>query len=172
MLRKYLLSVIMIVGVIVAPGQGLDAQIKPLATAAGWSAFGGTATGGQALCGVKTESNDAWFSLKYFARQPDMIVQLSDRAWRVRVGDRTRIVMQFDNNQPWRAIATDFLMNNGRGATEFRVAARDIGLWLRQFRAGRMLRLQFPGTNIPPWSIGLTGSDHIATSMQGCISKL
>ncbi len=153
-------------------GLPASAEVVTIKRAGGWEAFGGRATDGRKLCGVMASGGGRWFSIKYFQGDSNLTVQLSKDTWTVRNGTSIKVVMQFDDESPWRANATAFHMNSGDGALEFTVASDDVRQWINEFRASYTLYVRFPESDVEDWQADLTGTPEIADAMGECLTYM
>jgi hypothetical protein len=153
-----------------APSQG-KSDIKTLVKARGWEAFGGTASGGKAVCGVSIEGRKSWFSLKYFKGDKYLTVQLGDSEWSAKPGDKVTVSMRFDDGKPWRAEATAFKLDK-EIALEFNVDADNVGDWMTDFKDSDKLRIVFVDTKVPAWTADLDGTKEVGEAMEDCVEAM
>ena len=132
-----------------------------------WAVHGGTTTTGRRTCGVvATLPGDRLFVIQYLAGDDALLVRASRRSWSiprdVRVEVRTEI-----GALSWRAIAeprTD--------EVRWLITADTMREWERAFRAGSVMRLEFPAGSEQPWIISLTGSNRAIITLGACIRAL
>jgi hypothetical protein len=146
-------------------------EIKTLAKAGGWEAFGGVTGGGQAVCGLSIETRKSWFSLKYFKGDKFLTVQLGDSEWSAKPGDKVTVSMRFDDGKPWRAEATAFKLDE-ETALEFNVDADNVGDWMTDFKDSDKLRIVFVDTKVPSWTADLDGTREVGEAMEDCVEAM
>ncbi len=150
-------------------GSPADAKVVTLRQVGGWTAFGGLSENGRKLCGVSASGGGRWFSIKYFEGDSHLTIHLSKDTWKVRNGIQIDLVMQFDNESPWRASATTFHMNDGDAALEFTIGIKQIKQWISEFRDSYVLYIRFPNSSVEDWKADLTGTQQIADTMSQCL---
>ena len=154
-----------------APAAQDKSDVKVVARAGGWEAFGGITSNGQAVCGVSIEGRESWFSLKYFKGDKFLTVQLGDSEWRGEAGDKVTVSMRFDDGKPWRAEATAFKLDK-ETALEFTVDADNAGDWMTDFKDSDKLRIVFVDTKLPAWTANLKGANEVGEAMEDCLEAM
>ncbi len=144
------------------------AEVKTFAHASGWEAFGGVGDNGTAVCGLSVESDDSWFSLKYFKGSSVLTVQLSDSEWVGKVGDKVTLGMKFDDHTSWRSEATAFKLNKDI-ALEFSVSSSQVDRWMEEFKESQNLIIVFANSSVSSWHADLTGTKVIGEAMEKCV---
>lgn len=145
------------------------AAVETYATAGAWRAFGGSTERDRLVCGIATTTAGLWFGMKYFQNEEAVTVQVSNPAWVIPERGRVRVTMRIDARSPWHVVGRGFRMRDGDGAIEFRVAPREVGQWLTEFKQGRWLVLAFPDGGPPDGRVDLAGSGEIAVRFGECL---
>ena len=148
------------------------AEVVTFKRAGGWEAFGGRSNNGGKLCGMATSGGGRWFGIKYFEGAPSLTIQLSKNTWKVRPGTQIDVIMQFDNESPWKARATAFYMDYGDAALEFQINRQQLRQWINEFRESTLLYVRFPSSNVEDWQANLSGTQQIADAMGQCLQAM
>jgi hypothetical protein len=148
------------------------AEVVTFKRAGGWEAFGGHSNDSRKLCGMATSGGGRWFGIKYFEGYPSLTIQLSKNTWKVRPGAQIGVIMQFDNENLWKARATAFHMDNGDAALEFQINSQQLRQWINKFRESTILYVRFPTSNIEDWQANLSGTQQIADAMGKCLQVM
>ncbi len=150
----------------------VKADVTTFAHVGAWEAFGGLTNDGTPVCGVSAEGGGRWFGLKYFKGDDSLTIQLSKDSWKVKNGTKITVTMQIDDEDPWRASATAFHMNDGDAALQFSIGSGQLAQWMQEFRGGNTLFIRFPNDNVEDWRADLTGSDAIGDAMTRCLRAM
>ena len=148
------------------------ADTHTLARAGAWSAFGGTTTSGRPVCGMSSSSNGRYFGLKYFEGDNTLTIQLGSNTWKVKNGDKQKLVMRFDNESPWNATGTGMHFNDGDAGLEFSINRKELDEFMREFRDSNTLNITFTGSNAAAWHGSLAGTQTITSNFNNCIRTL
>ena len=148
------------------------AQTKTIVRAGTWEAFGGSTSKGAALCGMSTETNTRYFSIKRVGGSDVMSVQLGTPQWKLTDGERKQVRLAFDSKAARSSAGVGMHFDDGDPGLEFAVPAAEIEEFLREFRAGTQLTVQFPDANFPDWKVPLSGSSAVADAFQQCAKRL
>ena len=148
------------------------AEMKVIAEAGSWQAFGGAAAGGKPACGVSTTGGGKWMGVKYFKGDDTLTVQLSNTAWTVTDNDQIAVTMAFDAEMPWKARATAFHMPDKDAALEFAINADQIGTFMDEFRKSDTLVVGFPNDTVKDWQADLSGTNAVASGMIDCVREM
>jgi hypothetical protein len=148
------------------------AETNLITQAGAWQAFGGTTIGGRPLCGVSQSSNDHYFGLKYYARDPTFTIQVGAKTWRLENGAKQKLQMIMDGHAPWNVTATGMHFNDGDAGLEFSVNRAEIDQFAAEFRSSSSLRLRFAGDDAAEWSLSLAGSNAVTDAFLQCITGL
>lgn len=148
------------------------AQTRTIVRAGAWEAFSGTASKGGALCGMSTEANTRYFSIKRVGGSNALSVQLGTPQWKLTDGERKQVRLAFDSKTARSNAGVGMHFDDGDPGLEFAVPAAEIEEFLREFRAGIQLTVQFPDANFPDWKVPLSGSSAVADAFQQCAKRL
>lgn len=149
-----------------------NAETRVFARAGGWEAFGGTSNNGRAVCGISTKGTGKYFGLKYFSGGDTFTIQLGSSAWRIKNGDKQKVMLQFDRESPWNGVATGMHFSDGEAGLEFNVRRNQLDKFMREFRDASELMIKFPQSTASGWRANLKGTDTITTSLAQCIRAL
>ena len=148
------------------------AQTRTLQRAGAWEAFGGTASKGIALCGMSSEANARYFSIKRAAGSDVLSVQLGMPQGRLTDGERWQVRLAFDSKAARSAVGVGMHFDDGDAGLEFAVPAAESDEFLRAFRSGTQITVYFPDANLPEWKVPLSGSSAVADAFQQCAKRL
>lgn len=148
------------------------AQTRTLVRAGAWEAFGGTASKGLALCGMSTEANTRYFSIKRVGGNDVLSVQLGTPQWKLTDGERKQVRLAFDSKTARNSAGVGMHFDDGDPGLEFAVPAAETEEFLREFRTGTQLTVQFPDANFADWKVSLSGSSAVADAFQQCTKRL
>lgn len=148
------------------------AQTRTIVRAGTWEAFGGTTSKGIALCGMSTEANTRYFSIKRQSGSDVLSVQLGTPQWKLTDGERKQVRLAFDARTARSSAGVGIHFDDGDPGLEFAVSATEIEEFLREFRASAQLTVQFPDANFPDWKVPLSGSSAVADAFQQCVRRL
>ena len=144
------------------------AEVITTVRAGYWSAFGGTADGGAAMCGVSTiDSLGRVFLVKYFDKGPMVIVQIFKQSWQIPAKTSISMRMSMDSYSPWSG--------NGTGAgerIELPIPGQAIAEFEKEFRRASTLRVTFGGGTEPDMIESLAGSRAVDDELVRCVGKL
>ena len=161
-----------VAAVTVAVALPARAEMKVLAEAGAWQAFGGTTETGKPACGVSTTGGGKWMAVKYYKGDESLTIQLSSSAWTVTDDTTIAITMAFDEESPWSARATAFHMPDKDAALEFAIKADQIGPFMEEFRKSDTLVVGFPNDKVEDWQANLNGTNAVAAGMISCVGQI
>jgi len=148
-------------------------EVRTLAESAGWSAYRGTTSSGQRICGMAASGGGRWIGIKYFEGDSRITIQLSKDTWKVRNGLDVKVTMQFDDLDPWSATANSFHMDDGDGALQFGIGSRNIGQFAMEFVRSNTLYVRFPNQDtIGDWQVDLEGTPQVTLAWARCLKSL
>jgi hypothetical protein len=149
------------------------AQVRELAQAGGWSAYGGTSSDGRQVCGMSVSGGGRWIGIKYFEGDSNVAIQLSKSTWTVRDGLKVKVTMQFDDLSPWTARAISFHMEDGDGALQLNISSDDIGQFAQEFVRSDTLYVRFPDQDdIEDWQADLDGTPTVTRAWVRCLKHM
>jgi len=148
------------------------AEMKVLAEAGAWQAFGGATDAGKPSCGVSTSGAGKWMGVKYYKGDESLTIQLSSSAWTVTDDTTIAVTMAFDEETPWKARATAFHMPDKDAALEFAIKADQIGTFMEEFRKSDSLLVGFPNDKVADWQADLSGTNAVAAAMIACVGQI
>ena len=149
-----------------------DCQTTVFDRSGAWRAFGGKCDDGRQKCGVSTIGAGKYFSIDYFNGDNTLTVQLGSSDWRVKNGDKTRIMMQIDNGSPWRATGTGMHFSDGDAGLWFEIDRNQLDRFMDDFRAGDQLIVRFPDSDVSDWRASLSGTNRVSDSFGRCIRAI
>jgi hypothetical protein len=149
-----------------------EAETNLITQAGAWQAFGGTTTGGRPVCGVSQSSNDHYFGLKYYARDPTFTIQVGAKTWRLENGAKQKLQMIMDERPPWNVTAAGMHFNDGDAGLEFSINRAEIDQFAAEFRGSSQLRLRFTDLDAAEWSLSLAGSNAVTDAFLQCITGI
>lgn len=151
---------------------GAQADTHTLAKSGGWKAFGGTTNKGRPVCGVSHETDDSYFGLKFFSGDDTFTIQISNKDWRVKDGNKYRLVMRLDDHPDWNATSTGMHFNDGDPGLEYDIRKQELKNFVREFNTSRRLRLRFRDGDMDNWTLDLNGVDEVKAEFDACQRKL
>jgi hypothetical protein len=161
-----------IAGLWLAPGVAA-ADTAVIARSGPWQAFAGTTGDGTQVCGVSTNWTDnRYFGLKYFKGDNTLTIQLGSPQWQINDGAKQRVAMQIDHNANWTATASGMHFSKDEAGLEFEIAAKQLSIFVEQFRDGEQLYLSFPGADVADWSASLEGTQVLIGSFANCVKAM
>lgn len=146
-----------------------------LSRAGGWTAYAATSNDGLRLCGMEArgEAEGRQLHIKYFQNSPRLSFQAMRTSWNVPQGARMPVNFQIDENRPWNASASGSPGTPTTGGiVEWTIEGDSISAFERQFRAGRKLRVSFPGGSEAPWIVSLIGTNAMVSQFVGCMRSI
>ena len=143
-----------------------SAEIRTLASAGLWSAFGGAAEDQRPICGITTGGAEGRrITIAQFAGETGLVITLDKDSWAIPDGAPIDVAIQFD-----AAPATAL---NGQGAgrrVTMTMAFEPSVDLMRALRRGRQMRVHFPSGNETVWTGGLAGSSAAIDAFNTCRS--
>ncbi len=137
---------------------------RGLATSGPWSAYSGTGPDNQPLCGITNVGAEGRrIAIQQSAGETGLAVYLEKDGWVIPKGTQVDVRVQFDQNPPIAAQATGAGPRIALGMT-FEQSVP----FMRQFRAGRQIRIFFPSGNELPWTGGLNGTGRVIDAFNTC----
>jgi hypothetical protein len=149
-----------------AQGQPPAPQMRDLARAGAWTAYGGGSESGKPVCGVMVRGSDRSMHIKYFQGGNSLVVHVFKNSWRIPAGIEIPVDLSIDQNPGWRASA--LALNNGRGI-QFQIGRDSLSRFEPLFRAGNAMRLRFMEGNEQPWVAQLRGSNQVSEAFVRCM---
>lgn len=148
------------------------ADVKILASAQGWDAFGGTTTNGTAVCGISKDFKTKYFSVKLFSGRDTITMQLSNKDWPLQPKAEYDVTMTFDRNKPWRATGVGFQFNDGDMGIEYTIRRQELAEFNREFVASSAVVLHLAKPGAQSWTIDLSGVDDVRHAYVTCSNEL
>jgi hypothetical protein len=150
-----------------------EADTKQLAKAQSWEAFGGTTSGGRGVCGISASPADRYFSVKVFAGNDRITIQMGTPEWKQLPPDqKVAVTMRFDANAEWNAPATSFRFEDGDMGLQVFVNRAEMNTFSSEFRSSSKLALRFDDRRLAPWILGLEGTAVVNGAFQNCVRTL
>ncbi len=145
------------------------AEMRAIASAGAWNAYGGRTRSGEASCALATSlSGGRSIFLQLFEGERDRLVIRHVRdSWRIPDGTRIPISMQIDGFPPWAATA----LGSGNEARST-VTLASIGDFETEFRRGLTMRIVFREGNEPSWTVSLAGTNAVMNAFVACIRAI
>jgi len=81
---------------------------------------------------------------------------------------RIKVVLRFDAHKPWNATGTAFHFEDGDSGLQFNVNKSEVTQFMSEFRTSATLRLEFVGSNLADWSLGLAGTGAVSDAFLSC----
>jgi hypothetical protein len=164
MTRRILALAGLIVIAATSAAPAMETSRRGLATSGPWSAYSGTGPDSQPLCGITTVGAEGRrIAIQQTAGETGLALYLEKDSWVIPKGAEVEVRVQFDQNPPIAVQATGAGPRLAVGMT-FEQSVP----FMRQFRAGRQIRIFFPSGNELPWSGGLNGSGRIIDAFNTC----
>jgi hypothetical protein len=123
------------------------------------------------VCGVSAKEEGIYFGVKYFEAEPTFTIQLGGKNFLAEKDVKQLVLMQFDRRRPSKALGTGKRWGDDSGL-QFGVDQRQLRLFMKEFRQGRILRLRFPESRNPDWTLSLTGTSKVSEALLTCIDRL
>jgi hypothetical protein len=164
------IAVCLVVWAVLSPPMPANAEVTPILSLGGWEVFAGRSDDGRPLCGMSTQGGGRWLGIKHFKGDSTVVVQLSEATWRVADNVQVAVLMQFDNDSPWRATAASFHSSNGDGVLQFPIYRQQFVQWIEEFKKSDILYVRFPNEeNIEDWQADLSSTAQIADAWALCL---
>jgi hypothetical protein len=143
-----------------------QAQTRIIAQNNGWTAFGGTAENGAAVCGLETRDPNTGRHLlmQHLVGQEQPIVRLSRPSWNLPAGSTRPVRIVIDNRQVFDA--------TGMGAGQEMSWPLVLDRFESAFRLGATVRVEFPNGPDTPWNLSLTGTNAVMGAFMGCMRMM
>jgi len=148
------------------------ADTKELARAGAWKAFGGTSNDGTRVCGMSSSGSGKFFSVKYYAGDDTLTIQLGNDQRTLKDKAKVKTVMRIDKEAPWNATATGMHFSDGDAGLEFDINSKQIEEFIREFHDGNKISVTFPDDEVSSWLFTLDGSDTIVVKFAGCLKDM
>ena len=146
------------------------ADTVTIARSGAWEAFGGlTEDDNQTVCGIMNSIDGHYVTIKFYQGDKTFTIQLSSDKWRLKDDEEHAVSLTMDQHATWtsqKAIAMHF--SDGSAGLEGEVAARQLDLFVREFRSGNQMRLAFPSVEAGGWTVSLAGSNAVSDALDRC----
>jgi tetratricopeptide (TPR) repeat protein len=148
-----------------------QAQIAAFARNGDWEAFGGLDTDGKtAVCAMTQKTKDRYLGIKFYQGDKSFVMHLSSPHWHSEDKDHD-VSFMIDGGDQWAfkkgGVPVTRFTDGGAGV-EFEVAAEQLDLFVREFRAGKQMRFAFPTIDAAGWTVSLAGSSAISDAFDRC----
>ena len=145
-----------------------SADVRVLATAGLWTAYGGTSGDNKAVCGLSTDGAETRrIAIQQNAGVNGLELRLTKDSWSIPANTQVELQVQFDR-YPLVAMQAAGLDHALVATMTFEQSLP----FMRGVRAGRQIQVYFPSGNEPPWTGGLVGSARALNAFNACRSGL
>lgn len=147
-------------------GDALRAETRTIARHGGWTAFGGTTNQGHPTCGIDTihEATGRHFLIQHYAPNDFLVVRAHKSGWQIPSGTRVRARLSIDRRISWNITA-----DGDRNYIEWRISGSVIAEFIREFRLGLEMWLEFLDGTEPPWYFTLRGTNATFDAFATCL---
>jgi hypothetical protein len=148
------------------------ADTDVLAKSGAWQAFGGTTNSGKKVCGMSSSGGGKYYSVKYFAGDDTLTIQLGNKEWTVKDKAKVKVEMKFDKESPWKATAIGMHFGDGDAGLEFDISNKQLETFMTEFSTADKLTVNFPGAEVSSWLGSMDGASVVFQKFAQCMKKM
>jgi hypothetical protein len=127
---------------------------------------------GRPRCSIRNDDYREFLQIYYERGADHLSLQIGSDDWDLPSGRRYAYRMQFDEGRRWDAEAVSGHYRDGGSYIDVDLITRDqMSDWLEQFATSHYLTISFPGTDIRPWILDLSGTRNVVDKFQECMDN-